>query len=592
MSAICGIIAPDAGTESLRAMLGELAGYGAKSAAWSDAGAALGACGASATHVACAFDDAAGLAAVASARLDDRQALNDALGAPAGCDDAALVLRAWRRWGRDCPNHLLGDFAFAIWDSRRRELFCARDQVGVRPFYYAASGGRFVFGSAVQAVLQAPGVSHELDATRVVEDLSGMPLVESPERTFYAAVSRLPAGHWLAWADGKVRVRRYWRPEGLPSERPASDAAALEELLHWMQRAVSDRLGQGPIGVEVSGGLDSSAVATLAARELKGRGGNAPLAFTTLPSPNPERGPSPQQDALAALCRREGLHILHCPQTADDQLKNLLADHTLPGSGHTAIRRHATARNVRTMLSGFGGDQGGVSHNGLGYFHELLLKGRLRRAWKEIGEHRKQRGRRLAKLSLEVLRPGTLRDIQRLTRRRPPQRHWLIHQGFAKEAASRWPRIPRVLGVRQAQLLMLRGGTVAGELEARAALRASTGTQTLYPLLDRRLLEFAFRLPPDYYLRAGEDRWLFRQALARLLPGMAFVPKDNQSEREGAIQALAGAMPALRRAIETAKPGRTRFVDMAGLLARLDAERFLAHPQPAPIVAALRILKF
>ena len=80
-----------------------------------------------------------------------------------GLDDRDLIARAWARWGRDCPNHLLGDYAFAVWDRRARILFCARDHIGARPFYYARTVHGFAFASAVEAVLVAPGVDDRLD---------------------------------------------------------------------------------------------------------------------------------------------------------------------------------------------------------------------------------------------------------------------------------------------------------------------------------------------------------------------------------------------------------------------------------------------
>ena len=106
---------------------------------------------------------AAGAWLAADARLDDRDGLCDALGVAGTLADAELILRAWLRWGRDCPRHLLGDYAFALWDMRHRTLFCARDHVGARPFYYALPGEGIVFASAVEAVLAVPGVSHGLE---------------------------------------------------------------------------------------------------------------------------------------------------------------------------------------------------------------------------------------------------------------------------------------------------------------------------------------------------------------------------------------------------------------------------------------------
>ena len=196
----------------------------------------------------------------ADARLDDRDALCDALGVPlperAGLADAELILRAFMRWGRDCPHHLLGDYAFAVRDRRRRTLFCARDHIGARPFYYALTTRRFVFASAVEAVLAAPDVSDALDE-RVVATHLTVQTLRSGARTFFAAVRKLPPGHTLTIEAGRpengsggprVRIEQYWHPEQAPATRPASDDAYAEQLLDLYTQAVRDRLRGGPRG--------------------------------------------------------------------------------------------------------------------------------------------------------------------------------------------------------------------------------------------------------------------------------------------------------------------------------------------------------
>lgn len=592
-SGICGFVTHNAAAEDLPAMLGELSAYGADSASWNAAHAALGRCGPSGRPALCT-DDAAGLAAVAAARLDDRKALCDVLGAPIDSDDAALVLRAWQRWGRDCPNHLLGDFAFAIFDARKRELFCARDQVGMQPFYYAVSGERFVFASAVQAVLAAPGISDSLDETTVAESLV-RPTLRSPTRTFFRAVSRLPAGHSLAFARGKVRLRRYWRPERIAFARPATDADAEEELLHLMEQAVSDRLADGPCGVELSGGLDSSAMTALAARELKRRNCQPPPAFTSLP-PAPSN-PAVEYTAMASICDGEGVRLLHCPPTPEALLKALRTDVVYPGRGHTPITARAAELGVRTLISGYGGDQGSVSWNGFGYVQQLLATGRWRHAWKLLKTPGRSTLRPLVPLvitALEMLHPGVRRALRRW--RRPALRtrksEWLIHPDFARHAPPRKRR--RAFSIRGMQLNILRDGEFQRMMEDAAAYAAVGQVAMRFPLLDRRLLEFAFRLPPDYYMRDGKDRWLFRRAVSRLLPGVEFAPKQCPIMDEALRVAFVEALPLLRAALgEHDGPlERSQYVDMPRLHERLQNEASRHAQRPSLVSAPLRLLKF
>ena len=262
MTAICGMVgrheAPAGGVD---AMLAAMAHYGADVASWADAGVSFGRrCdtgdGADARDAPALAPDVPGPVVVADARLDDRDALCGALGLPpaarAAHDDRALIAKAYRRWGADCPRHLLGDYAFAVWDAAKRTLFCARDHAGVRPFYYAETRRGFVFASAIEAVLAGPDVGHELDEFTVGMWLMRRDAALPATSTFFQAVRRLPPGHGLVVTNGAVRLQRYWRPEDVPRAAPASDDDYAEEFLALYSRAVKDRLcGPGRIGVHL-----------------------------------------------------------------------------------------------------------------------------------------------------------------------------------------------------------------------------------------------------------------------------------------------------------------------------------------------------
>jgi asparagine synthase (glutamine-hydrolysing) len=206
---------------------------------------------------------------VADARVDDRETLASALGMPSGpaASDAELILRAFIKWDARCVEHLLGDFAFAIWNRGRRRLFCARDHLGVKPLYYVDGARWLLVSSAVDSLRQHPAVSEELDDLAVADFLLFGPRAE-PAATTFRDIRRVPPAHALTWSpqDG-CRVRRYWE---LPIEEPVylkdgEYAARLRELL---DRAVSDRLGTDRVGILFSGGLDSACVAATARRRM------------------------------------------------------------------------------------------------------------------------------------------------------------------------------------------------------------------------------------------------------------------------------------------------------------------------------------
>ncbi len=185
--------------------------------------------------------------------------------------DTEVVLHLYEELGEEAVDHLSGIFAFAIWDSRRRSLFAARDRMGVKPFYYAEHASGLSFGSELRVLLRDPSVHRQLDLTALNEYLS-FEFVPTP-RTMLLGVARLPPGHILRWTERGVAVKPYWRPSLARSEsQPPVDwreyAGGLRERL---QAAVAEELvSDVPVGVLLSGGLDSSTIAALMAGAYPG----------------------------------------------------------------------------------------------------------------------------------------------------------------------------------------------------------------------------------------------------------------------------------------------------------------------------------
>ena len=603
MNGICGI---HGAARGLGAMLAALADYGTEAVTWTEPAAegegaacpeespvALGcrwspvAGKGGRSGGALRIDRGSGLAVVADVRLDDRPALCDALGAPqterAGLDDRDLIARAWTRWGRDCPNHLLGDYAFAVWDRRARTLFCARDHMGVRPFYYAETARGFVFASAVEAVLAAPGVDDRLDEATVATWLVRRNLLTNT-RTFFEQVRKLPPGHALEVAAGAPpRLRRHWRPERAPRVRRASDGAYAEELLDLGARAVRDRLrGPDPVGAHLTGGLDSSTVAVLAARELRRAGRPPPLAYTWLPPRDrqPAAAGAPDYDVIDAVCAGEGLRLFHhCEVEPEARLAMLRRDGVYPGRVFSpweeSVQRQAGEHGVRVLLSGWGGDEG-VSFNGRGFCAQLLLGGR----WLRLAAECRARGwglRRVLGETANSLAPPRLLDRLPLRHsgRSFAYSHSFIAPAFARRQSLWAPRRKDAVGVRRTQLILLQYGHLSGLAEILAASGARFGIEYRFPLMDRRLLEFALGLPPEQFRRGGADRWLMRHAAQSLLPPDCCRRLDKDTDRlmlDVPEDLEARTLLAILEA-GSASPARTRYVDMSRLLASLSSGR-------------------
>ena len=216
---------------------------------------------------------------VADARIDARAELISKLKAKSpsaqalslSTPDAELILHAYDVWGGSCVDHLLGDFSFAVWDTRKKHLFCARDQFGVKPFYYAQSGAFFIFSNSLDCIRMHPAVSSELNDLAIADFLlfDGN---QDPNTTTFADIQRLPDAHLLSVEQGAKSIRRYWELSVTTPIHFSRDEEYIERFRELLDLAVSDRMRTDRAGIMLSGGLDSTTVAA-SARRISSRNG-------------------------------------------------------------------------------------------------------------------------------------------------------------------------------------------------------------------------------------------------------------------------------------------------------------------------------
>ncbi|BCU06229.1 N-acetylglutaminylglutamine amidotransferase [Allochromatium tepidum] len=181
--------------------------------------------------------------------------------------DSEVILKAWHAWGTDCVERLHGMFAFAVWDANRRSLFLARDRFGIKPLYWSEQGRVLRFASNPQALLAAGGVDTRIDPV-ALHNLFTLHAVVPAPRTILQGVRKLAPGHWLLIeADGRRTERAYWRLTAQRPESPLSEGEWLESIHAALRHAVKIRseVADVPVGVLLSGGLDSSLLVALLA---------------------------------------------------------------------------------------------------------------------------------------------------------------------------------------------------------------------------------------------------------------------------------------------------------------------------------------
>lgn len=468
------------------------------------------------------------VAVFADARLDNRRELSGVLALPPSPSDTELIRAAYLRWGDRCPEHFLGDFAFVIWEPKERRLFGASDPLGVRPLYYWRTGSRLLVSPDLSHLLGNPGVPRRIDPIAVSDYLAA--IASEPERTFFQDVHRLPPGHSMTATPEGIRLHRYWDidPKHRLEYRREEDYAA--HFLELLRQSVRDRLPEeGVTGVAVSGGLDSTSVAAVAAREMRSRGSGSLLACSFVFNQLSECDERPYIQDLAtnlgletAFIDAERFWFL-----GDDQAYVPPAD-TPMMSWESPFRQLLGAlreRGGRVLLTGHGAD-------------DLLLGSRLAyadrfrrgdlRVVQEIWSY--SRGRRygwrpfyklLAEPWLGSAAPALRRILNRSRTRPAPE--W-IAPDFARETrlAERLAEAERGPERKTAFHQMYE------RLIARPSYHRSVfwydrnsspfGIEARHPFLDRRLFDFVFAVPPEALIRLGERKSLLRRAVAGILP--------------------------------------------------------------------------
>ncbi len=325
---------------------------------------------------------------VADARVDGRSELVAKLtaagqNAPSDATDAELILRSYGAWGEACLEHLLGDFAFAIWDEPKQKLFCARDQMGVKPFYYANIGSLLVFSNTLDCVRQHPAVSDRLNDLAIADFLL-FEVNQDAATTAFADIRRLPAAHSLRCERAALSNRRYWTLSVTEPVRFQRESEYIEQFHVLLGHAVADRLRTKSAGILMSGGLDSTTVAATARRILAENGNQNGLFAETVVldelAPDSERhyaGLAASALNIPIEFRQAGDCRLFA-DTADPEFRTPQPSHYVWPDQTSYMLRQITRRS-RVALTGDGSDPA-LSSRITAHFSQLVRRKQFTRA--------------------------------------------------------------------------------------------------------------------------------------------------------------------------------------------------------------------
>lgn len=275
--------------------------------------------------------------------------------------DTEVILKAYAEWGEDAPKHLLGMFAFAVWDMRKKTLFLARDRMGIKPLYYTTDSKSFRFASNTQALLTTPGIDTSLDPLAIHNLFSLHAVVPAP-RTVLNGIRKLPPAHSLTLhADGRQELKRYWNLVAKRPSEPRSEQEWTDAIHEALKTAVRRRnnIADVPVGVLLSGGLDSSLLVGLLA-EI---GIEDIRTFTIGFDDQPEEKGSEYEYSDAVVERfQPNHHKFHIPNEQTLQrLPEAIANMAEPMFGQDAIGFYLlseqVSQHVKVVQSGQGADE-------------------------------------------------------------------------------------------------------------------------------------------------------------------------------------------------------------------------------------------
>ena len=479
-----------------------------------------------------------GMVMAADVRLDEPDELAAKLGlhhdpAPSGAmGDALLVDAALARLGDSAAaDAMLGDFALAAYDAKKAELLLMRDAMGVRPLVYHHVPGKYVLFASFPRAIHASGLlPRKLDVTAIVRK---MQMLFVPDGTLSQGVAQLSPGHTVRLTQQGEHKKRYWQPAVQP-RRHASPLEASAELRRLLERAVETRVkGSGPVAAHLSGGLDSSALCIMANRDLV-KEGRKLYAYSFLSYPDDPTKEDETPYVRAVLAQEPEIDwmcvSLPTPEMKTDRERD--ADHlqsTHDMSPENVVCVDAARHGAQMVLSGWGGDEG-ATFNARGALADAVTHGRWLYAVREMRHLRSLRGfsytrTLLAEVLYTLLSEEWVRRLQKL-RGKPEGLELRIDPLPLLTPAMRARvqqqaepvRLKTAASVRATQLRLLRSAHIAQRTVNWAQISARYGMAFSFPLLDRRVIEFALSLPPTWQMREGWKRRVFRDAMAGVLP--------------------------------------------------------------------------
>ncbi len=481
------------------------------------------------------YSDDEGLIITADSRIDNRDELSNLLEIENhdNIPDSYFILKAYHKWGENCPKKLLGDFAFAIWDEENEKLFCARDHMGVKPFYYYLSDDIFLFATEMKALFTMSEFLYKLNETKVAYYL----MFEYVDKifTFYEDILRLPAACSLKINQEEFKINKYWELDPEYNVIMDSDEDYINAFRDIFREAVNCRLRSAfPIGFELSGGLDSSSIVCMAKKILNEKYQTINLntysySFKNIPEVD-------ERPYIKSVLNKGGINhnfIYGDVISPMEDMENIIWHLEQPSYNPyfpiiCKLYKKMYDNNIRVSLSGSGGD-GTISHGDY-YIKDLASTFQFNKLIRELNDYSKLINqsftRSLINQVIFPLLPIEIKNFLLFKIKRVKNQNYILNPKFnekigGKEKLNKLLFYPSEISAKSARkyhFFELNDISVQSFLEDMDKMGSAFQIESRYPYFDKRLIEFCYGVPNEMKFRFGWGRYLQRVAMTNILP--------------------------------------------------------------------------
>lgn len=474
---------------------------------------------------------------VADLVLNDRNALGEALGNNAvdveELSDIMLLQQSYRKWGDNCPNHISGDFAFAVYNQEQRRLFLTRDHIGTRPLYWAKRDDTVIFATDIRAILANTDFDWPVDEETVAHYLVHSP--QSLPDTFFEGINSVPPATAVIIDASGTQETEWWSPHTIPEFKYESQEDYISHFRTLMETIGREYTASpGNIGTHFSGGIDSFSVAALAHKALKPQGRNLTAGYSWSPPVSedyPILGNRDERHVIQTLSEKLGLPVRYGAADGLNTYRYLELEIELDGVAdlmdELPVLEAAKTDGVRVMLSGWGGDEAYSAH-GIGYLSYTIKTLRFREMRKALQIHTGARRFRPLKTVRAFFSWGLVPMFPNaLFRRFTPIKETHDESAFPNSAMKAIAAELDLSGEKGIRLVsdprvflanLIKLGHLNMRMETWAAWSSEFGFQYRYPLLDRRIIEFVLGMPRQLFMADGQNRYLAHQVIKDLVP--------------------------------------------------------------------------